>query len=162
MAKIYCRNNFFKKTSLLGVQTTRKQSSAWNKGSWRIGPYSVSGWSFTGKRKHRKNCECCPVSLLIVRNQRLSWIQVLNCQNSNQCLNCQKSKVKSSKKVPRKFLKNSSKNSEKLPKKVPKKFQTSSKKVPKKFQKVQSCQKLSQDQMSQSSHVSRVVLLLCF
>ena len=22
--------------------------------------------------KHRKNCECCPVSLLIVRNQRLS------------------------------------------------------------------------------------------
>ena len=41
--------------------------------------------------KHRKNCECCPVSLLIVRKQRLSEIQVLNCQNSNQCLNCQKS-----------------------------------------------------------------------
>ena len=41
--------------------------------------------------KHRKNCECCPVSLLIVRKQRLSRIQVLNCQNSNQCLNCQKS-----------------------------------------------------------------------
>ena len=26
------------------------------------------------------NWECCPVSLLIVRYQRLSWIQVLNCQ----------------------------------------------------------------------------------
>ena len=36
--------------------------------------------------KHRKNCECCPVSLLNVRSQRLSWIQVLNCQNCNQCL----------------------------------------------------------------------------
>ena len=35
------------------------------------------------KEKHRKNCECCPVSLLIVRQQRLSWIQVLNCQNCN-------------------------------------------------------------------------------
>ena len=33
--------------------------------------------------KHRKNCECCPVSLLIVRRQRLSCIQVLNCQNWN-------------------------------------------------------------------------------
>ena len=41
--------------------------------------------------KHRKNCECCPVSLLIVRKQRMSWIHVLNCQNSNQCLNCQNS-----------------------------------------------------------------------
>ena len=31
-------------------------------------------------KKHRKNYECCPVSLslLIVRSQRLSWIQVLN------------------------------------------------------------------------------------
>ena len=38
--------------------------------------------------KHRKNCECCPVSQLIVRKQRLSWIQVLNCQNCNQCLKC--------------------------------------------------------------------------
>ena len=28
-----------------------------------------------------------------VRKQRLSSIQVLNCQNSNQCLNCQKSMV---------------------------------------------------------------------
>ena len=27
--------------------------------------------------KHCKNCECCPVSRLIVRSQRLSWIQVL-------------------------------------------------------------------------------------
>ena len=30
-------------------------------------------------KKHRKNCECCPVSLLIVRSQWLSWSQVLNC-----------------------------------------------------------------------------------
>ena len=29
--------------------------------------------------KHRKNCECCP------------GIQVLNCKNCNQCLNCHKS-----------------------------------------------------------------------
>ena len=42
-------------------------------------------------KKHRKNCECCPVSHFIVRKQRLSWIQVLNCQNRNQCLNCRKS-----------------------------------------------------------------------
>ena len=34
--------------------------------------------------KHRKNCECCPLSQLIVRLQRLSWIQVLNCQYYNQ------------------------------------------------------------------------------
>ena len=46
---------------------------------------------FQKKFKHRKNWECCPVSLLIARKQRMSWIQVLNCQNSNQCLNCQKS-----------------------------------------------------------------------
>ena len=25
------------------------------------------------RSKHRKNCECCPVSLLIVRSQRLWW-----------------------------------------------------------------------------------------
>ena len=36
--------------------------------------------------KHCKNCEFCPVSLSIVRLQRLSWIQVLHCQNCNQCL----------------------------------------------------------------------------
>ena len=42
-------------------------------------------------RKHRKKCECCPVSLLIVREQRLSRIQVLNCQKCNQCLKCHKS-----------------------------------------------------------------------
>ena len=41
-------------------------------------------------RKHRKNCECCPVSQLIDRYQRLSRIQVLNCQNCNQCLKCHK------------------------------------------------------------------------
>ena len=40
--------------------------------------------------KHRKNCECCPVSLFIARKQRLSWIQVLNFQNCNQCLKCHK------------------------------------------------------------------------
>ena len=34
--------------------------------------------------KHRKNCECCPVSLLIVRSQWLSWIQVLNCLKCKQ------------------------------------------------------------------------------
>ena len=34
--------------------------------------------------KHRKNCECCPVSQLIVRSQNLSWIQFLNCQNCSQ------------------------------------------------------------------------------
>ena len=38
------------------------------------------------KKKHRKNCECCPVSLLIVRKQSLSRNQVLNCQKCNQCL----------------------------------------------------------------------------
>ena len=38
--------------------------------------------------KHRKNWECCPVSLLIVRSSRLSWIQILNFQNCNQCLKC--------------------------------------------------------------------------
>ena len=41
--------------------------------------------------KHCKNCECCPVSQLIVRSQRLSWIQVLNCQHCSQCLKCHKS-----------------------------------------------------------------------
>ena len=42
-------------------------------------------------KKHRKNCECCPVSPLIVRKQRLLWIQVLNCQKFNHCLKCHKS-----------------------------------------------------------------------
>ena len=37
-------------------------------------------------RKHR-----CPVSLLIVRSQKLSWNQVLNCKNCNQCLKCLRS-----------------------------------------------------------------------
>ena len=41
--------------------------------------------------KHHKNCKCCPLSLLILRSQRLSWIQVLNCQNCNQCLKGHKS-----------------------------------------------------------------------
>ena len=43
------------------------------------------------QKKTRKNCECCPVSLLIVRQQRLSNIQVLNCQTCNQCPKCHKS-----------------------------------------------------------------------
>ena len=43
------------------------------------------------QNKHRKNCECCPVSQLIDRKQRLSLIQVLNCQYCNQCLKCHKS-----------------------------------------------------------------------
>ena len=30
--------------------------------------------------KHRKNCEYCPVPQLNIRWQRLSWIQILNCQ----------------------------------------------------------------------------------
>ena len=34
--------------------------------------------------KHRKNCECYPVSLLIVRSQWLSWSQVLNCLKCKQ------------------------------------------------------------------------------
>ena len=45
-------------------------------------PFQIHKTNF---RKHRQNCECCPVSLLIVRSQRLSWIQVLNCQHCNQC-----------------------------------------------------------------------------
>jgi len=39
---------------------------------------------------HRKNWECCPVSLLIVR-LRLSYIQVLYYQNCHRCLKCHKS-----------------------------------------------------------------------
>ena len=34
-------------------------------------------WQFI--QKHCKNCECCPVSQLIVSEQRLSLIQALNC-----------------------------------------------------------------------------------
>ena len=36
--------------------------------------------------KNRKNCESCPVSLLIVRSQTLSCIHVLKCKNCDQCL----------------------------------------------------------------------------
>ena len=46
---------------------------------------------FAIKTKHRKNCECCPVFFFIVRQQRLSWIQVLNFQNCKKCLKCHKS-----------------------------------------------------------------------
>ena len=45
------------------------------------------GW--TCLTKHRKNCECCPVS----DNKDC---QVLNCQNCNQCLKCHNSLVLSS------------------------------------------------------------------
>ena len=37
-------------------------------------------WKVRSIKKHRKNCKCCLVSLLIVKSQRLSSIQVLNCQ----------------------------------------------------------------------------------
>ena len=50
-------------------------------------------WSFVSSKivilkggfckKHRKNCECCPVSHLIVRWRRLSWNQFCNCKNCN-------------------------------------------------------------------------------
>ena len=55
---------------------------------WDICP---EWWEDMTWPNHRKNCECCPVSQLIVRSQRLSWIQVLNCQNCSQCLKCRKS-----------------------------------------------------------------------
>ena len=32
--------------------------------------------------KYRTSCNCCPVSQLIVRWQRLSWIHCIKCQNS--------------------------------------------------------------------------------
>ena len=51
----------------------------------------LSNTSKECQKKHCKNCKCCPASLLIVRQQRLSWIQVLNCQNCNQCLKGHKS-----------------------------------------------------------------------
>ena len=38
-----------------------------------------------------QNFLCCPVSLLIVRSQWLSWIQVLNCSKCQQC--CTSSKA---------------------------------------------------------------------
>ena len=84
--------------------------------------------------KHRKNCKCCPVSLLIVRKQRLPWIQVFNCQC--QCLNCKVGK-EVPKKVPKKFQKSSKKVSTKFQQsfnKVSTKFQQSSNKVSTKFQ----------------------------
>ena len=40
------------------------------------------------RNKHRKNCECCPVSLLIVMSQWLSWIQVLHCPKWRQFHTC--------------------------------------------------------------------------
>ena len=46
-------------------------------------PILTSGMDTLGE-KHRKNCECCPVSLLIVRSQWLSWSQVLDCLKCKQ------------------------------------------------------------------------------
>ena len=43
------------------------------------------------KRKYRNKCKCCPVSLSIVRSQRLPLIRILNCRNCNQCLKCHES-----------------------------------------------------------------------
>ena len=34
--------------------------------------------------KHCNNCKCCPVSLLIVRSQWVSWIQILSCLKCQQ------------------------------------------------------------------------------
>ena len=59
------------------LQTRWIQTHFWN------GKTKLSSW-IKCERKHCKNCECCPVSLLIVRSQWLSWIQVLN------CLKCQR------------------------------------------------------------------------
>ena len=61
----------------------KNKSEKW-KHKWSYSKKSkLKSESRNGKSKHRKNCECCPVSLLIVRQQRLSWFQVLNCQNCN-------------------------------------------------------------------------------
>ena len=49
-----------------------------------FGSYGVSAMS--KKLKHRKNCECCPVLFLInCQVTQIVWIQILNCQNCNQC-----------------------------------------------------------------------------
>ena len=59
-------------------ETPSKNRKIWRKNSELGKP---SGKSLLCKilLKHRKNCECCPVWLLIVRSQWLSWIRVLNC-----------------------------------------------------------------------------------
>ena len=54
-------------------------------------PTSIQPTSSVIRIKNRKNWECCPVSLLIIRSQRLSWIQVINYKNCNQCLKGHKS-----------------------------------------------------------------------
>ena len=53
--------------------------------------WTLNCWNWYQSEKHRKKCECSPVSLLNVRQQRLSRIQVLNCQHFNQYLKCHKS-----------------------------------------------------------------------
>ena len=45
---------------------------------------TLSVFWVTHPLKHRKNCECSPVSQLIVRQQRLTLIQVLNCHYYNK------------------------------------------------------------------------------
>ena len=69
-----------------------RHPSPWLVCPWKHQLYNCNDFSSQyNNLKHRKNCKCCPVSLLIVRSQRLSWIQVLNCQNCNQCLKGNKS-----------------------------------------------------------------------
>ena len=47
---------------------------------------SVGAFHESWSKKHRKNCECCPLSCTLnCWQQRLSWIQVLDCKNCNQC-----------------------------------------------------------------------------
>ena len=61
--------NFQNNSSKTWLQTSSCINSNWI--------YKTPKWSWS--KKHCKNCECCPVFLLIVRSQRLSWIQDLNC-----------------------------------------------------------------------------------
>ena len=47
------------------------------------------------KKKHRKNCECCPRQSLFKGHKVNVNIVVLNCHQCNQCLKCQVSGHKS-------------------------------------------------------------------
>ena len=47
------------------------------------------------KKKHCKNCECCPRHSLFKGRNVIVNIVVLNCQTCNQCLKCQVSGHKS-------------------------------------------------------------------
>ena len=61
-------------------------SISWSKKKRVILPYPFLGVKESNLEcdliKHRKNCECCPVSLFIVRSLWLSWLEVLNCLKS--------------------------------------------------------------------------------